>query len=82
MVALVVVALIPVKFWRVDEPRTSIVAKLFVPEKVLLSANKVEEAAPAREVRHPVQVRARVPPSGIVPAPPRGEAVVTTIELF
>lgn len=45
VVALVVVELRPVKFWKVEEPLTSIVAKLFAPENVLLSPKRVEDAA-------------------------------------
>ena len=50
-VALVLVLLRAVKFWRVDDPLTKRLAKLLLPEKVLLSPRSVEEAAPLREVR-------------------------------
>ena len=45
LVAEVVVEFEAVKFWRVEEPRTSRLAKLLLPVKALLSARRVEEAA-------------------------------------
>lgn len=51
LVALVVVLFSPVKFCKVVEPVTSRVAKLFAPEKVLLFARRVEEAAVIAELQ-------------------------------
>lgn len=59
VVASVVVLLSPVKFCKVVEPVTSMVAKLFAPENVLLFARRVVDETvivPPRETDVPLMV--------------------------
>ena len=52
--------------------------RVFVPvQSVIMPFNPEPEREDVLQVEH---VSASVPPKGIVPAPPSGEAVVTTIE--